>query len=53
MVTRLVEGGTEDGTDAAGADDADVEPGGSPRGRGQITHAGNASASLSHVTFCP
>ena len=52
-VTRLLEGGTEDGTDPAGADDADVEPGGSLRRHRQVTHARNASAFRGHVAFGP
>jgi len=52
-VARLLQGGTQDSTDAAGADDADVEPCGSLRRPSQVTHAGNASASLRHVTFAP
>jgi len=34
-----VEGGTEDGTDPPGADDADVEPGGSLGRCWQVTHS--------------
>jgi SAM-dependent MidA family methyltransferase len=49
----LVEGGTEDGTYSAGPDDADVESGGSPRRRSQVTHSGNGSASPGHVAFGP
>ena len=40
-------------TDPAGADDADVEPGGSLRSHRQVTHARNASASTQHVAFDP
>jgi len=52
-VARLEQGGTEHGTDSAGTDDADVQPGGSLRRRMQITHAGNASAFVKHVAFSP
>jgi len=48
-----VKGGTEDGTDPAGADDADVEAGRSLRAWMQVTHARNASASGQHVPFGP
>jgi len=45
--------GTEDGTDPAGTDDADIEPGGSLCCHGQVTHAGNASASRGQVNVLP
>jgi hypothetical protein len=38
-VAGLVKGSTENGTDPAGADDADVEPGGPLRRRGQVIHS--------------
>jgi len=53
MVTGLPEGCTEDGTDPAGADNADVEPGRSLGRCRQVTHARNASASDQHVAFVP
>jgi len=44
-VARPLEGGTQDGADPTGADDAYVEPGGSLRRNGHVSHARNASAS--------
>jgi hypothetical protein len=38
-VAGPLEGGTEYGTDSAGADNSDVEPGGSLRGCRRFTHA--------------
>jgi len=52
-VAGTVEGRTEDGTDPAGADDADLEAGRSLCAWGQVTHARNASASPEHVAFGP
>ena len=52
-MARLLKGGAEDGAHATDADDPDVEPGRSLGRRRQITHAGNASASLRHVAFAP
>jgi len=53
MVAGPLEGGAEDGTDPAGADNADVEPGRSLDCCRHVTHARNASASDQHVAFVP
>ena len=52
-VARLLERCTQDGADPAGADDADVEPGGSFTSHRQVAHARNASPLRSDVAYCP
>jgi hypothetical protein len=49
----LLERCAEDRADAAGADDADVEPGGSFASSRQVAHARNASPLRRAIPYCP